>query len=188
MTDTSIEAERMAERAAALTALAATDSGVAQAAPAPITRTGREVEAGGDVPRLLVRSASTLGYGRKDGTYVRAEAIPGDVVLLSAAQAARLDALGVTVDPDADLEEVDELLGDEDAVTDEQLGQMNAADLVAHIAQNPEDRQRVRDLEEARDKPRKTVLEATEAQPEAEASAAAGAAAAADQDGDGSAD
>lgn len=126
-----------------------------------VERTGNEdVYAGGDNRRLLVRRAH-LSYMDK-GVRHYPEAGPGDVVLLDDRQAKRLDALGVTVDPDASDEEVEDAAAGE--VTDEQLRAMSAAELVAHVGQHPDHRERVRALEEERDedKRRKTVLEATD--------------------------
>lgn len=45
--------------------------------------------------------------------------------------------------------------------TDEELGAMNAGELVAHVNQHNEDKARVRALEMARTQPRSTVLKAT---------------------------
>ena len=126
---------------------------------AEVTRSGEEVYAGGDVARLLVKDAH-LTY-REGGDLVHAWAVPGDTILVTVAQAKRLDGLGVTVEPDASDDEVEAALDGE--VTDEQLRTMSAADLIAHVGQNPDDRDRVRtiELERDEDKRRKTVLEAT---------------------------
>lgn len=159
------------ERAAALASLlVGTTADVEGAGPsdAPIVvRTGREVEAGGDVARLLL-SPAHLSYMVKEGRqYV--EAVPGDVVLLPQGEADRLDALGVTVDPDADLDEVEEQLA-EGLLTDEQIRTGKAEELVAYVAQHPDERDRVKALEEERGaKARSTVLNACELDPEAEA-------------------
>ena len=118
------------ERAAALAAIQ--DEG-SDAAP-QLERTGRDVYAGGDEARLLIARASTLGYV-KAGVYHRAEAVPGDVVLLTKKQAARLDALGVTVSPEADLEDTLEEV-EETGYTDEQLASMGAADLVTYVGRH----------------------------------------------------
>lgn len=152
------------ERAAALAALTlGIDQGEGGDAAPALERTGREVYAGGDEPRLLVKRASTLGYPTAAG-YQRAEAIPGDVVLLTKAQARRLDELGATVAVDADLDEVtDQQAGD--LFTDEQIAAGTAAELVAYVAQHPAERERVRTIEEQRDNPRVTVLAATEPTP-----------------------
>lgn len=178
-----------AERRAAIAALTH-GAEVSTAEPvAPVVRTGNEVYCGGDEPRLLVKRASTLGWGDGKGGYQRCEAVPGDVVTLTKAQATRLDGLGVTVDPDTDLEALAE--GEEDGVwTDEQIRAAKAADLVGYVASNPEERARVRTLEEARsgsrasDGPRKSVLSATESTPEEDEAAEEEAAArkAAEQD------
>lgn len=129
--------------------------------PAAVERSGDVVEAGGDTERILVRSAN-LTY-REGGELRHAFAEPGDTVLLTAKQAKRLDALGVTVEPSASDEELEAAASEDGTVTDEQLRTMSAADLIAHVAQNPDDRDRVRtiELERDEDKRRKTVLEAT---------------------------
>lgn len=169
------------ERAAALASLVAGitpgDEG-GDAAPA-LVRTGREVEVGGDVPRLLVMEAPALGYV-KGGVYVRVEAKVGDVVLLTQKEADRLDAAGATVSPDADLDVVE---GQKAAgvPTDEEFATMGAAALVAYVAQHPDDAARVREVElgKTAKNQRKSVLEATDpalleaARLEAEANAAA---------------
>lgn len=191
MTDTSEPVtQNEAERRAALAALAVGADVVAlPEGDKPVERTGREVYCGGDEPRLLVRKASSLGWGDGKGGYQRCEAVPGDVVTLTKAQAARLDSLGVTVDPDADLEEVQADQAD-GLWTDDQVKAAKAGELVAYVTQNPDERARVRAVEEKRDGPRKgdgprpTVIKATEETPaedaEAAAEAAARAAAAAD--------
>lgn len=158
------------DRAAALARLAELGAAGAMtgAAEEPaITRTENEVYAGGDVARLLVRNVH-LSYTDKGARHYP-EAKPGDVVLLDAKAAKRLDALGATVSPDADEEDLEELA--EGGVTDEQLAAMSAADLIAHVVQNPDDRDRVRTLELARDedKRRTTVLKATDPETTAEA-------------------
>lgn len=170
------------ERAAALASLLTGQSGGEGASTAPaLERTGREVYAGGDEARLLIKRASTLGYV-KGGVYVRAEAVPGDVVTLTKSQADRLDQLGVTVDPATDL---DQPLG-EDLLTDEQIKTGKAEDLIAYVTQHPDERDRVRSIEEGRgNKARATVLDATEPTPVEDEEAATAAAQAAEQGNDG---
>lgn len=193
MSTESIETRESTARAAALAALVIGQPDDAAEAPAPLTRTGREVECGGEVARLLVKPASTLGYRLSSGVFQRCGAVPGDVVLVSRAQADRLDGLGVTVDPDTDLGEVEEQQA-YGLWTDDQIREANAEPLIAYVTQHPDERERVRALEEQRKgrtgKPRATVLKATEVDPEAEAAAqaeaearAAAAAAAGDDDG-----
>lgn len=181
------------ERAAALAALliGAVAGGEAGAAP-QLERTGREVEAGGDIPRLLVRPAFTLGYRLADGSYQRAGAVPGDVVLLSRSEADRLDGLGVTVEADANLGDVAEEVA-AGLWTDEQIKAGKVTDLVAYVAQHPAERERVRAIEEARQGtngkgPRSTVLTATEPTPVEDDAAARDAAARAEDAGDGTED
>jgi hypothetical protein len=168
----------MTDRTLALEALAAGATAGGEV-PAPVARTGEEVYAGGDEARLLIQPAHIVYLDRSVDPPVLAypAAGVGDVVLLTKAEAKRLDELGVTVEPSADLEEVaEELAGG--LATDAQLAAMNATDLVAYVVQNPDERERVRALEEERgDKARKTVLSATEPTPEAELEAAAQAAA-----------
>lgn len=161
------------DRAAALAALVANGARTGESMAADdvqLERTGAEVKAGGDVPRLLVRDNVTLSY--VEGGLLRyAEAGAGDTILVSATQARRLDELGVTVDVDADLEAVeDELEGG--LATDAQLERMAAADLIAYVTQHPDERDRVRALESERKRPRATVLTATEPTPDADRDAA----------------
>lgn len=151
------------ERAAALAALVAgvtVDEG-GGTAPA-LERTGAEVYAGGDVARLLVMDAPSLGYV-KGGLYIRAEAVRGDVVLLTQKEAARLDAAGATVSPDADVTEVaaQQAAG---VPTDEEIAAMGAAALVAYVGQHPDEAPRVREVElgKTAKNQRKSVLEATD--------------------------
>lgn len=127
---------------------------------AKVERTGDEVYAGGDEARVLVREAH-LTY-REDRDLVHAFASVGDTVLLTKAQAKRLDDLGVTASVDAKDEEL-EAVAEGGIVTDDQLKAMTAAELVAHVAQTPEEKGRVRalELERAEDKRRATVLKAT---------------------------
>lgn len=156
------------DRAAALAALVANGArtGESLGDSPELERTGNEVKAGGDTARLLVRDGVALSY--VEGGILRyAQAGAGDVILVSAKQARRLDELGVTVDPDSDLDAVEDTLED-GRKTDEQLEAMTAPELVAHVAQHPDERERVRVLEEARRNPRKTVLTATEPTPEAD--------------------
>lgn len=153
------------ERAAALAALTlgiTVEEEGGDAAPR-IERTGNTVDVGGDVPRLLILDAPTLGHVNAAGVYVRAEAVVGDVVLLTGKQAARLDAAGATVDADADLDEVEAEVA-ETGYTDEQLAGMGAADLVAFVGANPDQAPRVRELELAKreTKRRSSVLDATD--------------------------
>lgn len=149
------------DRAEALRRLAElgvkTDPAAVAPEAAKVERTGDEVEAGGDTPRILVKPAS-LTY-RQGGELRYAFAEVGDTVLLNARQAKRLDSLGVTVEVDATDDELEAAADGE--VTDEALRTMSAADLVAHVAQNPGDRERVRELELERDQQRVTVLKAT---------------------------
>lgn len=170
------ESVEAAQRREALAALVARQESTPEPEPV-VERSGREVYAGGDEARLLVKRFSTLGYMTPDG-YLRVHAVPGDTVTLTKGEAQRLDALGVTVSPDADLGDVaEEQAGG--LWTDDQLKAAKAGEVVAYVAQHPEERARVRALEEARagkrkgDGPRATVLKATEPTPEADADAEA---------------
>lgn len=179
------ESVEAAQRREALAALVARQDTPPEA-EAPVVRSDREVYAGGDEPRLLIRKASTLGYRHPAGHYQRVNAEPGDVVLLTKSQAERLDRLGVTVDADSDPAEV-EVESAGDLWTDDQIKVGKAGELVAYVAQHPDERPRVRLIEEARtgrrkgDGPRPSVLKATEPTPEADADAEALAAARADE-------
>ena len=135
--------------------------------PAPVERSGEEVYAGGETSRVLVRSAN-LTY-REGGELRYADASVGDTVLLTAKQAKRLDGMGVTVEATASDEEVKAAASEDGTVTDEQLRTMGAAELIAHVTQHPDDRDRVRTLELERDedKRRVTVLKAS-ADPDAD--------------------
>lgn len=172
------ESAEAAQRREALAALVArTDTPTVEAAPV-VVKSGREVDCGGDHRRLLVKRFSAIGYRLPSGVYMRTKAQPGDTVLLLKSEADRLDALGVTVEPDADLEQVaDEQAGG--LWTDEQIKVAKAGEVVAYVGQNPDERPRVRLLEEARtgkgkgSGPRATVLKATEATPETDADAEA---------------
>lgn len=128
-----------------------------------IGRTGNTLEAGGETERLLIMDAPTLSY-EKGGIMHRVRAVPGDVVRLTVGEAARLDAAGATVAPDADLGEVEAQL-EAGEVTDDQIKAMSRDEVLAFLGQNPDQGERVQTLElERRTKDqRKTVLEATEA-------------------------
>lgn len=151
------------DRAAAIARLTELGAKTAASADAeaPVTRTGNEIEAGGEEARLLIRPAH-LSFATKDGRqYVDANV--GDVVLLSKDEAKRLDAIGATVDPDTSDEEVAASTSTPGEETDEELGKMSAADLIAWLGQHGEHRERVQALELAKPeaKQRSTVLEAS---------------------------
>lgn len=151
-----------AEQSAALAALT-----IGQPEPTvaqPVEPTGRDVYAGGDVRRLLIGPAH-LVWPEGGTLHYATDVEVGDTVLVSAQQAARLDRIGVTVDETTDLTRtaLEKAAG---LATDEQLAAMRAPELVAYVAQHPDERTRVRDLEEQRPAPRKTVLTATDTTPE----------------------
>lgn len=160
-------------RAAALAALAnlgvKADPTVATETAAPaLTMTDNDaVYAGGDVERVLIGPAHLTYREEKGGDLLHAFAEVGDTVLLTEAQAKRLDGLKVTVTKAkaAKLAKAPaEPAPAPDAATsktDAELEAMTAADLVAHVNQNAGDKVRVRALEGKRDEPRKTVLKAT---------------------------
>jgi hypothetical protein len=160
-------------RAAALAQLAAfgvkVDPTATAEAEVTVTVSDKEpVYAGGDVERILVGNAHLTYREEKGGELLHAFAEVGDTVLLTSAQAKRLDGLKVTVTK-AQAEKLDEAptssasapTADASTKTDEELKAMNAGELVAHVNQHPADRVRVRALEGQRDEPRKTVLRAT---------------------------
>lgn len=162
------------DRASALAALVAAGARTGEQttpAPPPPARTEAVVYAGGNVERLLIGEAN-LTYRDDERRLVYANARPGDVILVNEGQAERLDRIGVTVDPDTDPAEVAELTATGGPATDAELEAMRAAELVAYVAQNPTERDRVRELEEARSRPRATVLAAVEPTPDADLIAA----------------
>jgi len=140
--------------------------------PAEVTVTVSDKEpvyAGGDVERVLVGNAHLTYREEKGGQLLHAFAEVGDTVLLTSAQAKRLDGLKVTVTKaqakklaDAPAEATPAATPEgTTAKTDDELKAMNAGELVAHVNQNPEDKVRVRALEGQREQPRTTVLKAT---------------------------
>lgn len=152
-----------AEQTAALAALAIGDADVAPTVE-PVQLTGRELYAGGDVRRILVAPAH-LSWSENGALRYAPRPEVGDVVLVTRAQADRLDRLGATVEETADLEEValEQVAG---LASDAALEAMRAPELVAYVTQHPDERPRVRQLEQSRPSPRKTVLTATETTPE----------------------
>lgn len=124
----------------------------------PVVLTGEEVEVGGDNRRVLVKPAH-LSY-MVEGQRQYVDAVVGDVVLLTKADAKRLDGLGCTVEEGADLAEA----ADDGVTSDEDLAAMKAPELVAHVNAHPEDKARVRELELAREEKdrRVTILKITE--------------------------
>jgi hypothetical protein len=139
--------------------------------PAEVTVTVSDKEpvyAGGDVERVLVSPAHLTYREEKGGQLLHAFAEVGDTVLLTSAQAKRLDGLEVTVTKaqakklgEAPAAPAPAAAPDASTTTDEDLQAMSAAELVAHVNQHPGDRVRVRALEGQRDEPRVTVLRAT---------------------------
>ena len=126
------------------------------------------VYAGGDVERVLVGPAHLTYREEKGGALLHAFAEVGDTVLLTDAQAKRLDGLKVTVTKaqarklaSAPAPAAQAAAPATSTKTDEELEAMSAAELVAHVNQHQGDKVRVRGLEGKRDEPRKTVLKAT---------------------------
>lgn len=167
------------DRAAALAALAvSTGAGTIPPAPAPSSTpppapspADGGVYAGGEVAVVMTRSDVPLVYV-VDGVQRYADPVAkGETAHVTRKQADRLLGLGWAVTPGENVEEALEELED-GKLTDDQLGKLKAADLVAYVVQHPEERERVRALEEERKDPRKTVLTATEPTPEADLAAA----------------
>lgn len=162
--------------------LASTDTGARRTAPARVELTGNVIEAGGDVERILITSAQLTYSAGNPPVMHYPKAGPGDVVLVTARQAERLDSLGVTVESEADLGDVNAALEVEAATggawDDERIRAAKAEEVVAYVTQNPDERARVRAIEEERSakKRRKTILDATEPTPLTDADALAEAA------------
>jgi hypothetical protein len=137
-------------------------SAVASAEDVKVERTGEEVYAGGDVARVLI-SPAHLTYRDERNELLHAFAVVGDTVLLTEKQAKRLDGLMVTEKPGAKkaAKKTAAATPPPAGKTDEELEAMTAAELVAHVNQNGEDKVRVRALEGKRTDPRRTVLKAT---------------------------
>lgn len=134
-------------RLAALAALTGGEAG-AQALVDTFTPTGIDHDAGGTVPRTLLMGAGITWVS--DIGLERVDAGKGDTVHVTQSEADRLDRLGVTTTA-------------ADAGTpppSDGLADMTADDLVAVLASQPALAARIRELEEARPKPRKTVLAA----------------------------
>jgi hypothetical protein len=180
MTDT---ATGSLARAAALHALLAGNTG--QEAPAPtIVHTGVTVFAGGDVERVLI-ATTNLVYRSGEFLY-RAPAEVGDTITVLPEQAERLDKLGATIDPTIAEEVADDAARIDAALnaglaatpppgvtawTDDQIRSAKAPDLIAYVGQYPDERARVRTIEEARGEvgtkrgARTTIMNATEPTP-----------------------
>lgn len=88
----------------------------------------------------------------------------GDVITVTAKELERgvdlaaLTAGTVDVNAVGDPDAVDGPLGDD--LTDEEIAELDAPQLVAWLGQHPDEAERVADLEEQRARPRKTVLTA----------------------------
>lgn len=145
------------DRSAALAAMAR--STAADRATGAVLPASTGVEYGdGDVTRLV--TSSRFPFLDKDGNYQLANR--GDTVHVSAEQAERGEKLGALADVDNPPTTVPDPNADD--LTDEQLSTMGAPELVAWVNGHPDQRDRVRRLEEAR--PRKaqriTVLRTVE--------------------------
>lgn len=85
----------------------------------------------------------------------------GATVHVSAEEAKRGEELG-GLGSLSDLAVVEAAAGEPGSAPDEQLGAYNAEELIAYVGEHPSEAERVRDLEAARERPRKTVAEAIE--------------------------
>ena len=149
-----------AEALARLAALGVTNDLTASTATAPaVELSGDEVYAGGDVKRVLIKEAHLTWTDNRE--LMRAETVVGDTVLITEAQAKRLDALGATAKP-ADVKAAAKA----NASEGDQLESMKAADLVAHVNQHPEDRAKVLELELAKPEAERRATVVKAAQPD----------------------
>lgn len=82
----------------------------------------------------------------------------GEEIEISEAEAARGEGLGA-LGTEAEATASASAAAEPPSASDEQLGGMNVDELVAYLGQHPSEAQRIIDLEEARERSRKTVLE-----------------------------
>jgi hypothetical protein len=148
------------ERADALAALRQENT-PPTGAERPVERTGVEVGEG-DVTRLVVsdRFPFTVADKTARNGYRYLLANRGDLVHISSGQAERGEQLGALVDPDAAGPTPSSPAASGDEADEEQLAGMNATDLVAWLNAHPDQRDRVRAVEQGRDRPRSTVMSA----------------------------
>lgn len=166
----------MSERTAALAKLAALagKAGAGADASAPAVRpSGATIFGGGDVPRLVL-SPVHIAY-RDDvlGDLVRPDVKVGDIVSLDEGQAARLEGLGVVCAPDdvtvdAPAPVVDAPPAPGGVVDDATILAFSVADAVAYVNQHPDERPRVRALEEGKGEKARTTLLSALADPDAD--------------------
>lgn len=86
----------------------------------------------------------------------------GEVIDVDEDEAARGVAIGSLSASEGDLVKAEAEAGELRAWGDEQLRGANRDELIAYMGQRPSEVERVRELEEKRSSPRKTVLEAAE--------------------------
>ncbi len=137
-------------RAAALAALAAADAQVEAEATA-LAPTGTEA---GDGPVERLVKSDRFMFLDSDGGYQIA--VRGDTVYLTEEQATRGDELAATIDP----------AKTSAPPTEEPVGFAatgNIGEAVAYINAHPDETDAIRATEQAREKPRKTVLDALDA-------------------------
>jgi hypothetical protein len=140
------------DRASALAALLA-DAG----APSPATLglpNGEELDAGGNVQRVVIADRVNVILLNAAGDRVGfVQGKRGDVLNLTEADAVRLEKLKSVAELGQLALPESQRLPSEDV-----LRAMTAPEVVAHVNAHPEDRERVREVEEARPRPRTTVL------------------------------
>lgn len=131
--------------------------------------TGTVIDMGGKLQRVVTASvygASVAAQGSEPAQAMHARR--GDIVLVTDKEAARGDKLrglaelpkGASADKPEGTVELTPAggFGDDGPKTDEQLGELNARELIAHVNKHPDDADRVLELEKARPQPRATVL------------------------------
>lgn len=139
----------MPDRSTALAAMAAQRDADAEASSSLPALTGDEL-GDGDVTRLVV--SARFPFIDSAGGYQFANR--GDIVHITAEQADRGESLDALVDPDNPPTAGEDPTGGK---TDEELGALSAPALVSWVNSHPEQLDRVRALEEAREEPRVTV-------------------------------
>lgn len=117
----------------------------------------------------------TVATGIPSQPFMSVTAKRGDTITISPQEAARGEALSA-LGTDEQAAAVEQRAGEPAAVDDTQLRSMTADDLIVYLGTRPSDAERVRELEEGRATPRKTVLAAIERVIEARDDAAADAA------------
>lgn len=138
-------------------------SAVEESSRVTVPLTGRTVDYGGDLERIVTTSrynAVVEGHPEMGPQ----TAMAGDVVLVTEAEATRGEKLGALVEVPGDVD-VDDPQGeivldgdDGDLWTDEHLETAGARETIQYVSEHPDEVGRVLDAERARDKPRSTVL------------------------------